>query len=788
MAVIDLTTGQVEREVFDPNDPERRKHIINLDTGMVLEQPPGIEGRIDATVHALGGTPEDAAAIKTRDMTALSPGFTEQEATEERRALLQTLVADLATFEEQARAAGVQPGVAIPPEQQTAIREGRPIEPLQPTLREGPYQRKPPGESGPYMTGTGQGLLNIGSGVLRAYGALAEKLGDPEALQYLQDLEISQTMEQGQTGQITEKAPVRGFLGEVTGETIGFPYGGSGNSLLTRLLTSAFGGGTNAGLSSAGRGDDPATVIGQTGVGATLGPFAEGGSMGVQAYRTGRKAAELGGVQATDNIITEAADQIDEAQNSMRGRQTRLLPAQQTLDPFQLEQQAFLGSNPEVSRKAFNVLKQQNKEVAADVANLLNQIAPPESVGTSGARARKAATKVIDQAKKARRDAASPLYTKAWKAGADVDVTPVLDLADNILADLPPKGGKIRSTVKKAAGLLEGKEIVDEAGEVIGTEPLTLRQLHGAKMEIDEMIAAKGEKGLGPTTKRYLVQLQTALVKQMKDASGEYKAAAAKFAELSPPVTDLMDGVFGRLSKLKDTDLRRASALIFDAAETNPAVLTNTIRTLKSVEGGDEILQGLLRTELEKRLGKLRSGLDDVASTGGRNLENTPAHLLSKLFGNAGQKDLLMTALRQVSPEAGRNAKWLEIALERASAGRPGGSQTGIRAEVTRRLRGGALAVRDFFRKPLDTSLGIGEEQVFSSKVRALGDALYNPDWAPDMQRIRRLGTTSDEAASAFEQLLDEIVAVNAAIGGVKQSVIVATRQSGTDTFNGDER
>ena len=509
--------------------------------------------------------------------------------------------------------------------------------------------------------------------------------------------------------------------------------------------------------------------------------------MGVQAYRAGRKAAQLGDVQATDDIITDAADQVIVAQDAMQPGTTRLLPAQQTLDPFQLEQQAFLGSNPEVSRKAFNVLKQQNKEVAADVASLLNQIAPPESVGTSGARVRDAAGNIIDAAKKTRSDAASPLYADAWAAGADVDTAPVLGLVDNILADLPPKGGKIRATVKKAGGLLEGEEILDEAGEVIGYEPLTLRQLHGAKIEIDEMIAAKGEDGLGPTTKRYLTQIQKALVDEMKGTSPEYEAAAAKFAELSPPVTALREGVFGRLSKLKDTQLRQASGILFDAAETNPEVMTQAIRTLRSVEGGDEIVMGLLRTELEKRLGKLQTSLLDAATTGGRKLENLPQHLLRAVFGNSQQKKILMGALGEMSPDARRNAKWLEITLDRAGAGRPGGSQTGIRAEITRRLRGGALAIRDFFRKPLDSSLGIGEEAVFSTKVRALGDALYNPDWVPDMRRIRLLGTTSDEAASAFEELLNTIVGVNAKIGAVKQSVTVAGRQSATEAI-GEEQ
>jgi len=263
----------------------------------------------------------------------------------------------------------------------------------------------------------------------------------------------------------------------------------------------------------------------------------------------------------------------------------------------------------------------------------------------------------------------------------------------------------------------------------------------------------------------------------MREASPQYAGAMDEFRRLSPAVDELRDGIFGRIQGLKDTDLKRASGILFDASENNPEVLKNALKSLKNVEGGQQLAQDLLRTEIEKRLGRIRVDLTSAAETGGRKLENIPQLMLNNFFGNAAQRKLLFAGLNELSPQAGKNALWLEDALSRAAAGRPGGSQTGIRAVITQQLRGGSLAMRNFFRKPLDTLVGVGEEQQFSRKVRAVGDALYNPDWRPDMNKIRKLNPNSPEAASKFEKLLVSIVDQNERIGIVNQAVSTAGRK-----------
>lgn len=651
-------------------------------------------------------------------------------------------------------------GVALAPE---------PVTPEQPTLPGRRFQPKPPidPDQQPFIRATEQGLLNIGGGLLRGFGELANMVGVEGAQQFLSDLAVSQTFEQAETAQVTKDAPIQEFAGTVAGETLGLPFGGTGKSLLARLLSSAGAGGAAGALSAAGRGEEGAAIVGEAALGAGLAPIAEGATAAIRARGVARQAAQLGDVEAGADVIGEAAAQVERAQAAQAESGIRLLPAQQTLDPFQLEKQAFLGQNPEVSRKAFNVLKEQNREAAAAVSGLLDVIAEPGVVGVSGAEARRGASNVLNVVSTIRAERASPIYREAFNAGATVDLAPVNAVIDDIVASLPEQGSKIRGVVLKTRNLLKGTP--------------GLRQLHNAKLEIDEMISAKGVKGLGPTTKRYLTQIQESLVAQIDEASPLYTAARAEFRAGSPAVDTLRDSVFGRLESLKDTDLKRASAILFDAGESNPTVLRDSIKVLRNVEGGDEIARGLLRTELEKRLGRMKVELSEAAQTGGRRLENTPQLLLNNLFGNASQKKVLMSALSEVSPEAARNARWLEDALNRAAAGRPGGSQTGIRQVITEDLRGGASAIRNFFRKPLDTLAGIGEDQAFSRKVRAVGDALYNPDWAPDMARIRKLNPNSPAAKSRFEKLLESIVAQNELLGITTQATATAGRKELTD-------
>ena len=703
---------------------------------------------------------------------------------------------ELTTPEEKARSLGAVPGVALTKEQQQRIAQGEPITATPQTLDPSrQYRPVPKAEGQPFIEAYGQGTLNIGGGIATVAGKLVDKLGVEGTEKFLTDLEVSQNIEGEETDQVTKDAEVQRFIAEVLGETVSIPIGGGSGGTLVRAIKGFVAGGVPGFLSATGRNEEPVDVAIETAMGAGAGAATEA----ALAARAASKAKADAALTGTDDVTREgaedAAGNVVIAQEATAQTGIRTLPAQQTLNPFQLESQAFIGQYPEVSKRAFNILRAQNAEAAEAVQFLLNTIASPRTAEKAGAMARDAATNVIDSAVLARQIKTSPLFKEALKVGADVDIAPVLAIFDEALKDAPPKG-KLAARLRSARAALDFGEtdavkgtLLDANGNPLGGTPggtnkPTLAQLQKSKFELDELLEAKGETALGKNSYGVINQAKIKLNNQMEAASPGYKKAMDEFRSLSPAIDDLLNGNIGRLAELDNKDLKNASKIIFDAAETDPAIMMSTLKTLKGVRGGDQVLRGLLRNELERRLGRMRVDFADTAATGGRKLENAPQNLLNNFFGNASQKKILFAALKDLSPTAEKNAKWLEVSLNRASSGRPGGSQTAIRQEIKSRTETGiSTVIRDLFRSPVETVVGAGEDVMFSQKIEALGEALYDPDWAPDMKQIRKLDPNSREAQSLFSALLDKIAAVNAAGRTGSQAVATGTRGA----FNDEE-
>lgn len=676
---------------------------------------------------------------------------------------------ELTTPQEKARSLGAVGGVALTQEQQQSIAQGETItatpRTLDPSIQ---YRPVPKAEGQPSVESFGQGALNIGGGIATVAGKLLDKLGVEGANKFLADLEVSQNIEGQETDIVTKDAGVQRFISEVLGETVSIPIGGGSGGAFIRAIKGFISGGVPGFLSATGRNEDPTDVAIETAMGAGAGAITEVALAAREASKVRADASVTGVYDVARSSVEDAASNIVEAQAAAAQTGIRTLPAQQTLDPFQLETQAFVGQSPEVSRKAFSVLKQQNRESANAVDGLLNIIASPVAPSTAPTQARTAAGNIIESVVLIRREFSSPIYKQAFRRQRQ-GKTPLIDTS------------KFELKAQKEAAQFDSQgqvsknitAVLDKVSRAEGD----LSKLHNAKLEIDQIIDARAENPIGSTTKRFLTDLQTDLVDIMTDQSPSYRAARDEFRRNSQLVDEVRDGVFGRIAALKDKDLKRASAIIFDATESNPQITINAIRTLKNVEGGSEIAAGLLRTELEKRLGRMKSELGEIATTGGRKAENIPANLLTSFFGNAKQKKMLFGALNELNPQALTNAKWLEKSLVRAAAGRPGGSQTAIRGEIKDNLKSGITSsIRDFFRAPLDTVVGVGENAAFRTKVQSVGEALYDPDWSLDMEKIRKLDPNSREAQSQFSALLDKIAAVNAVGRTGSQAVATSTR------------
>ena len=90
-----------------------------------------------------------------------------------------------------------------------------------------------------------------------------------------------------------------------------------------------------------------------------------------------------------------------------------------------------------------------------------------------------------------------------------------------------------------------------------------LKQLHGAKMEIDELINARGDSSLTNTAKRELKGIQESLLSQIDEASPLYASARAEFAAASPAVESVEKGVVGSAANMEN--LKNISRDIFSS-------------------------------------------------------------------------------------------------------------------------------------------------------------------------------------------------------------------------------
>lgn len=462
-----------------------------------------------------------------------------------------------------------------------------------------------------------------------------------------------------------------------------------------------------------------------------------------------------------------------EAQIASEATGVRVFPAQRTLNTADLEKQSLFASLPAGAVKARRELSAQNREASEAVDNFLNDLAPPLSSATAGPRFRTAANKVIDNIKQVRSEKASPLYKASFVDSPTVDLKPVFSSINELLKTVKA-GSATGKALNKVKDLIKPeinkkKKIKGEKQRVTVT-PLDLETLHNSRLEIAEMIAkGKLEEGsLGPTTKRKLNEVMAALSKQMDQASSQYKAARDKFSKLSPNVERIENSLIGRIANFDDTQLKNISSTIFNPAETNPLVLANAKKAISSVDKG--AWDALVRTEIQKRLGKVRADLDSTAGTAAT--ENVPSQLFNKLFGSKERRDLLFEA---VDGQAKTNLKYIETVLRRASKGRPGGSQTSIREEFLRDLHGGAAAaVADFLVSPSSvttTAIKAGKnkradrkikketevllDSSFERKAKAFTNVLTDSSFQKEMIEIKKLSPSSGKAKRLMTDLLN---------------------------------
>ena len=471
-----------------------------------------------------------------------------------------------------------------------------------------------------------------------------------------------------------------------------------------------------------------------TAIAAGTGGLAEAVVPAIQSFRAGRQASKVG---AAADEIEQVAESINVAQEATSQTGVPLFQAQQTVIPAQLEKQAFVAQLPAGTRAAVSGLKTQNKAAGDAVEEFLGQIAPDSAVVTGAEQLRTASNTAVAATKRARSEAASPIYKQAFRRQRkgqldDIDTSGLETKVTQMARQFDPSG-QIAKNLTVAANKIRSADG-------------NLQKLHLAKTELDQTINSFGADAVGSTTKRFLTDVVGDLTDNLVSQSPSYRAARDEFIRLSPDVTKIQESIVGKIAALDDTQLKQATAKIFDPANTSKNV-ADAKKAITDVDPG--AWDAIVRTELETRLGSIKPEVE------GGTIENIPGQLFRAMFPNEKKTKVLFSAL---DDSAKKNMKYLQTSLKRASLGRPGGSQTAAREEIKRELRGGIFqSLRSFFKAPVSTLASTGEDAAFNRSVSSLSKAMFDPTWRAEMKNIRKFSPKSSESGRALTQLLDDI-------------------------------
>ena len=495
-------------------------------------------------------------------------------------------------------------------------------------------------------------------------------------------------------------------------------------------------GGLQATAGALGGGEE-AFKPGQLAAATALGTAAEVIAPTAQAVKVARQRKAVG-AQVPSGTAQPAVEEAITAQAGLQkatGIEVPLLPGQQTQLPTVLEKQSILTNLSASARKATESLEKQNQSASDAVIELVDMLAPPESIVTGSARFRSAAQQADEALDVLRKELADPIYKEAL---ADPKIIPIGDIRKKITAEIkgrPP--GEVVQVLNKVQKALRGPA----SNQYMPTTDI----LHKAKFEIDRLLST--EK-LGRPTKRLLMDIKDDLRTKMFKANPAYETASNTFEAATPAITKLQQSQIHKIAELPDDQLKSVAGRIFDAAETNPQVMKDAKRVIMEQDPG--AWNELLRGEVERRMSTMSANAAEVGLT----VENIPGQLYRSIFGNQQQRKVFFSALDDVEK---KNWQYLETILKRASQGRIGGTRKATQTEINKELKGASGAIRDFFKAPVDTLVSTGEASLFDRNAQAMAEMIFNPEWAPQMTKLRQISTANPASARAMTQLLKDI-------------------------------
>lgn len=451
-----------------------------------------------------------------------------------------------------------------------------------------------------------------------------------------------------------------------------------------------------------------------------------------------------------------------------------------------------LGKFGEGATEAFNINKNRMASQKSAIAQLKNEISPS---GTDPAfEIRKAAQDSIKELEDTRSAATSPYYKAAENEEIPqqefdklLEIPRIKDTMHEVLndKDIAPTLGGQQPTGKKMMAMVENridnlitkakskpynqdriqqlqyardnvatdygdpkvqsvlKEIYNDdpvfQATAMGINARSMKFLDAVKQRINT--ASKAEaSGLNPTgqdkRKAGLIQGAANKITDITDQySKNYQIARSIHEQMSPVVDTAKNGVLGRIANLSDTQLKTASSMIFDPAQTDIRVLARIKQNI--MRRNPNAWNGIVRNEIE-RLNK-KGTIDGVS-------------FYQKIFSDENKYQQFKLALDH-NPNALQSFENLKTSWEDLSRSSTKATTSGEREKLG--MNG--------FRDAAISILEMIADQITGTKQKEALKYLYSPSWEADYMNIvntKNSPSKVNQMAKMFAKILPPIYLV----------------------------
>lgn len=248
--------------------------------------------------------------------------------------------------------------------------------------------------------------------------------------------------------------------------------------------------------------------------------------------------------------------------------------------------EAGFGKTEKGNEKLFRHGEARKKAEEEAIGTFMEKVSPHEK--SAAKEVRQAAEEAIKGSKKALQEKAAPFYKEAEK-----DLIPPNKfnslMRDSILEDAYTNVSKNKNYASKLKNVPRN----------------SIEYLHQMKEYLGDEISAAIKSGRDREA-GLIKDAQNKLVKQMDAVSPNYKKARGIYAEEMPGIKELTEGNVGRLAKLKGSQLKNASKIIFDPHETDIEQLIKYRNTVG--KQNPDAWRNIVRNEMERQISKKETG------------------------------------------------------------------------------------------------------------------------------------------------------------------------------------